>query len=385
MNELTKPLGQKPEPTKKPKNEKKSISTFSIATFILAASAFGFVLYDQFYATNDTASKSGSTVEFENEKPVLRNTTIELAKPKPEAPPLERLQPIEPEVSLVVPRPKPKVLPRTTGQKTNPSYRPEKALSEKGATGIIPKISSDGRRAMDVYAREPDTTGNFGVARVVLIVASMGISQSSSQQAIRELPDSVTLAFAPYGNSLTRWMEQARKKGHELLLQLPMEPFSQANPGPHTLTTDAGSAENLANLHWSLSRITNYVGVMNYLGAKISGDDIALKPIFDDLADRGLLYVDDGSAGKSRTEIAAARSVLPYTKAHIQIDATRTRAHISAKLKELSTKAKRTGLAIGVANAYPETIKMLSNFAREAGRNGIEITPVSAIVNDPTR
>ncbi|MFK5980627.1 MAG: divergent polysaccharide deacetylase family protein [Rhizobiaceae bacterium] len=270
-------------------------------------------------------------------------------------------------------------------QKLTLVHIPDKQLSEQGATGIIPKRSPDGLRAMDVYSRPPLTEGNFGVARVVLIVGGMGISQTGTQQAIKQLPGAVTFAFAPYGNSLSRWMQAARKSGHELLLQIPMEPFGypQNSPGIHTLRTGVSPEENFASLHWSMSRLTNYVGVMNYLGGKLLGNDKALRPIFDEVAERGLLFVEDGSINNSLGEETAKQSLLPYAKAHILIDRINSRAEIAKQLNLLATEAKRTGLAIGVANAFPESIKMIAQFASKAKELKLEITPVSAIVSNP--
>jgi hypothetical protein len=267
------------------------------------------------------------------------------------------------------------------------AHLPDPELTERGPDGLLPKRGPDGRRPMDVYSRPPATEGNFGVARVVLIVGGMGISQTGSSQALKFLPPSVTLAFAPYGNSLLRWMQEARRKGHEILLQVPMEPFGfpENAPGPHTLNTAADDAANLADLHWSMSRITNYVGVVNFLGGKFVTETAAMKPVFDDLAGRGLLFVDDGSIKNSLTKEAANQSLLPYARASVQIDAIRTRADIARQLKLLGEEAKRTGMAIGVANAFPESIELIAKFATEAGAKGIEITPVSAIVSDPER
>ena len=293
---------------------------------------------------------------------------------------------LKPDGEIVPPVPKPKPTKKISRQKQILAHLPDPELIERVASGVIPKRSSDGLRPMDFYSRQPDTEGNFGVARVVIVIGGMGISQTTTQKAIRELPGSVTLAFAPYGNSLARWMQLARKSGHELLLQVPMEPISvQEKPGDQTLLTDGSAKANLENLHWSMSRITNYVGVMNYLGNKFLTQPSGMGPVFNDIAERGLLFFEDGSVPNSIGEGMAVRALLPYAKANIQLDRTRTRAAIAGKLNELMKQAKRTGLAIGVGNAFPETVAMVGEFARKAKEHGIEITPVSAVVKDPDR
>jgi len=298
------------------------------------------------------------------------------------------LQELEPTGEITPPkRLVPKVLPRVgvRRQEQALAHLPDPELIERGATGVIPKKSDDGLRALDVYSRQPDTEGNFGVARVVIVIGGMGISQTTTKNAIDRLPGGVTLAFAPYGNSLNRWMQYARKRGHELLLQIPMEPidYPQNNPGPHTIIADADLQENLANLHWSMSRITNYVGVTNYLGNKFLSQPASMTPIFSELADRGLMFFDDGTARNSSSQGVALKSLLPYAKANVVLDDIRSRSAIAGKLQELSEQAKRTGLAIGMGNAFPDTIALVAEFAKQAKELGIEITPVSAIASDP--
>lgn len=298
-----------------------------------------------------------------------------------EVKPLEKLKPLTPVIQP------PLETQNTRRQDQAQAHLPDPELSERGATGIIPKRSRDGLRAMDVYSKQPETEGNFGVARVVIIIGGMGISQTSTQQAIQKLDPNVTLAFAPYGNSLKRWMQDARKKGHELLLQLPMEPidYPQNNPGAHTLLADANLQENIANLHWSMSRITNYVGVMNYLGNKLLAQPASLSPIFSEISERGLLFVEDGTVKNSLAQGVAIKELVPYAKGNILLDNVRSRSAIAEKLVKLAEEAKRTGVAIGIGNAFPDTIDLVAQFAQQARQNGIEITPVSAVVKDPQK
>ncbi|GEM_PF-1734586 len=301
--------------------------------------------------------------------------------------PLEKLEPLKPLKPLTPVIQPPVDLKSVRRQEQALAHLPDPELSERGATGIIPKRSRDGLRAMDLYSRQPDTEGSFGVARVVIIIGGVGISQTSTQQAIQKLHPNVTLAFAPYGNSLNRWMASARKKGHELLLQLPMEPldYPQNNPGAHTLKADANLQENIANLHWSMSRVTNYVGVMNYLGNKLLAQPASLSPIFSEISERGLLFVEDGTVKNSLAQGVAIKELVPYARGNILLDNVRSRSAIAEKLVKLAEQAKRTGVAIGVGNAFPDTIDLVAQFAQQAKKNGIEITPVSAVVKDPQR
>ena len=392
-SEFNKPL--KGHSTDRQKNRSLGVLVASAIALAVALPVFHF--YGGFGYLAGLFNSSSEVVEATSSQPekqveiVLRDTVEQDLKPKHELDPEKGdFQEVEPQGQITPLKPVPTIQPRVQKvrrQEQTLAHLPDPDLVERGATGVIPKRSNDGLRAMDVYSRRPDTEGNFGVARVVIVIGGLGISQTSTQQAIKQLPPSVTLAFAPYGNSLSRWMQQARKNGHELLLQVPMEPidYPQNNPGPHTILAEADLQENLANLHWSMSRITNYVGVTNYLGNKILSQPASLSPIFSELSQRGLLFLEDGSVKNSVGEGVALKELLPYAKGNILLDNVRSRSAIAEKLSKLAAQAKRTGLAIGVGNAFPDTIDLVAQFSRQAGQNGIEVTPVSAVVRDPTK
>ena len=396
MNELNRPLGVKPAEQEKgePARRSNMLGAVSLLIAVMALGVAGWLYYSRqatvIVAGNEAQPAAGQAVNGEatGNEDASENAQAEEESPDSdngeESEGLTGLTPLQPSGNIAVPKPRP---PRAAPQEAGLAHLPDPDLIERGATGVIPRRSADGRKPMDVYAREPETTGNFGVARVVLIVGGIGISQTSSQEAVRKLPGTVTLAFAATGNSLTRWMQEARKKGHELLLQIPMEAFgaSGSRPGARIIASDASAEENLVNLHWAMSRITNYVGIMNYQGGKVLSEPEALKPVFDEIAERGLLFVDDGSSGANQSQALAAASLLPYAKAHILIDAKRTRQDIANQFEALVKEAKRTGLAIGVSNGYSETIDMIADFSKRANGLGVEITPVSAIVSDPER
>ena len=77
--------------------------------------------------------------------------------------------------------------------------------------------------------------------------AASASARAATADALGKLPGPVTLAFAPYGSDLEQLVARARGEGHEVLLQVPMEPFDYPDndPGPQTLLTSLdGRAEH---------------------------------------------------------------------------------------------------------------------------------------------
>jgi polysaccharide deacetylase 2 family uncharacterized protein YibQ len=254
---------------------------------------------------------------------------------------------------------------------------PAADLIETGPYGPLPKIAADGTRPLDAYARPPYAASR--TTRVAVVIGGVGIDADGSQQAIA-LPGPVTLALAPYGADLKATMTDAREAGHELLLQLPLEPFNypSTDPGPQTLTVEATEPENMDRLHWLMGRFTNYVGVVNYLGARFTGEADALTPVLADLGHRGLLYLDDGSSARSRAMELAGNT--PVLRADVVLDADLTPAAIDQRLDQLRAIARKRGYAIATGSAFAATIDRVAAFARTAADRGVTIVPVSSLI-----
>ncbi|MDY6961224.1 MAG: divergent polysaccharide deacetylase family protein [Pseudomonadota bacterium] len=268
------------------------------------------------------------------------------------------------------------------GQDPRLAGTPNEDLLEESPYGQLPVVGEDGLRPMDQYARP--WSGARGT-RIAIVVGGLGLSQTGTQKAIEDLPAEVTLAFAASGNSLQRWMQVSRRDGHEILIQVPMEPFGapDANADPATLLTGLPAEENLGRLHEALGKITGYTGIMNYLGGRLLSDPDALEPLLRDVAQRGLLFLDDGTSAQSTSGTLAKAIELPHGFADMTLDAQLEKSAILKKLDDLERLALRKGSAIGVASAFDESVEAIRQWVEEAGNRGIEIVGVSALVEDP--
>jgi uncharacterized protein len=256
---------------------------------------------------------------------------------------------------------------------------PDPRLIERSDFGPLPRVGPDGARPAQVYAR-PAPSPAKGRPRIALVIGGLGLNDQATTRAITKLPGEVSLAFAPYGVNLKAQAAKAREAGHEILLQMPMEPFdyAQNNPGPQTLTTDAGGARNLERLHWALARAPGFVGIENFLGARFTADEAALSPVLKDLAERGLIFVDDGSSARSITAIVGPSLNLAVRRADIVIDAAPDGAKIDEALQRLETLARENGLATASGSALPVTLEHLSRWSESLGGRGIDLVPVTS-------
>jgi polysaccharide deacetylase 2 family uncharacterized protein YibQ len=258
---------------------------------------------------------------------------------------------------------------------------PDRRLTERSRHGILPRIGDDGARPSQVYARPVPPTVAAAPVRVAILMGGLGISASATADAIARLPGEVSLAFAPYGGDLEKLVQRARGDGHEVFLQVPMEPFDYPDndPGPHTLTTGQSAPDNLERLRWVMSRIVGYVGIVNFMGGRFMSDEAALNPVLRELAERGLMVVDDGSSGRSLMLPAAAGLRAVALKADLVLDLTQRTDAIDRELARLEQQARERGFAVASASALPLSIDRVSRWARTLEQRGIKLVPVSSI------
>jgi len=262
----------------------------------------------------------------------------------------------------------------------------EPRLLESSPHGAIPRIAPNGARPAETYARAVmPVPGKKDGPRIAIVLSGLGVSDKLTHQAIEKLPEWVTLAFQPYGYEVERTVARARAKGHEVLLQVPMEPFDYPNndPGPQTLLINLSAEQNIDRLHWMMSRFQGYVGVVNYMGARFTAAEQALAPVLKETAKRGLIFVDDGSSPRSMAGPITAANNLIFAKAEILIDAVPTPAHIDQALARLEALARERGTAVGVAAALPASIERISQWAKAAEDRGILLVPISAVAIKP--
>jgi polysaccharide deacetylase 2 family uncharacterized protein YibQ len=257
---------------------------------------------------------------------------------------------------------------------------PVSRITGKGPHGALPIVAKDGTRAAKLYARPvPREQLLSNMPKVALLIGGMGLNAELTRATIEALPPEVSLAFAPYGDNLQQQANAARAGGHEVFIQLPMEPFGypSIDPGPRTLVTSATAQQNIDSLYWHLSRFSGYAGVTNYLGAQFAASEKAFGPVLQELGKRGLVYVDDGSKGLSRATGLAGKFGLPARSATVTLDGDTPEA-IAAALQRLEAAARQNGFAIGTGAGLPATIKVIEQWHRSLGGRQIQLVPVSA-------
>lgn len=283
----------------------------------------------------------------------------------------------ETEIALAEPPPPAGAEPQASSAPTAPLP----GLSEPGPGGApLPIIAADGTRPDQAYAARFDVVE--GAPTIAIVVGGLGLSERLTARAIEALPAQVTLSFAPYADDLQAWIDRARADGHEVLIELPMEPFDYPNndPGPHTLLADAGALENERRLLWLLSRASGYAGVANYLGARLGAERDAMAGVLGLLEARGLSVFHDGAGRRTVLEAAGRQADARLAIADRVVDADPDPEIVDRRLLELEALALQNGDALGHGFAYPATVDTIALWAEALAARGYQLAPASVLM-----
>jgi polysaccharide deacetylase 2 family uncharacterized protein YibQ len=219
--------------------------------------------------------------------------------------------------------------------------------------------------------------------RIAIVLTDLGKSQAATNAAIQNLGGAITLAFSPYADNLTQWVALARAAGHEVLLNVPMEPadFPATDPGPQTLLTTLSARQNLERLDGLLGRAQGYVGIATAAGSRFTTSADAMRPVVDRMFQRGLLLLDSRTAQNSLAARVADDVGVPRVYADRIIDTEASRPAIDRALADLERIARQNGVAVGIGQPFPVTFERLINWLALVENRGFVLAPVSAVVN----
>lgn len=217
---------------------------------------------------------------------------------------------------------------------------------------------------------------------VAVVLTGLGLNGPRTLQAIEQLPPEISLSFSPYGKQTEEFMRTARAFGHEVLLDLPMEPASADDPGTLAMLTSLAPGQNLDRLDIVLTRGRGYVGVVGALGSRFVGNPESLKPVLEALYERGLLYLDNRPLDEPLAARAAGQMGIPVAINDRSLDARMAATPaVDASLAQVERIARERGTAVALGEPNPSTIAELKEWVASLSGKGLALAPVTAVAN----
>lgn len=257
---------------------------------------------------------------------------------------------------------------------------PNPDLVEATTEGPLPIIGPDGTKPWQYYARGVDGMGDG--PRISVVVTGLGFSRQITDAALR-LPPAISLSFSPYVAEVGTWAASARALGHEVLVDLPMEPadFPAVDPGPQALLSSLAPDVNYQRLRWVLSRFPGHIGVVAGFSERFTANAEAAEAPMKALAARGVMLVYTGTNVPVATSGLLGKVKLPHVAATGRIEEEATREEVAAALLSLENAARKEGSALLVIPASLLAVEAVGKWVETFGKKGIILAPVSALAS----
>jgi len=208
-----------------------------------------------------------------------------------------------------------------------------------------------------------------------------GYDYPEAVQTMFNLPVKLNMAVIP---GLPKSTEQALlgfARGWEVMLHLPMEPESPGwRLGEYGVLTKMSDDEIRRTVHKALEAVPAISGVNNHMGSKATADARVMRVVLEELAKRGLFFVDSHTTGATVVaKVATGVRNIRIAENQVFLDNESDIDYILKRLELLVEVARRQGQALGIGHLRPNTAKALERFFQSEAVRQVEIVFASEL------
>lgn len=215
---------------------------------------------------------------------------------------------------------------------------------------------------------------------IAIVLDDVGVAPLHARAAL-DLPAPVVLSIMTYAEKAKAFADEARQRGHEVMVHMPMQPLSTSiDPGPQALTVGLSSGEITQRVDWGLSRFSGYVGFNNHMGSRFTQDEVGMRVVLEEAKARGLLFLDSKTIAGSVGDRLAAEMGVTHIARDVFLDDTLTEASITRQLAAAEAIARKRGYAVAIGHPHPATVAVLKRWLVDVQARGFAIVPLTAIV-----
>ena len=219
-----------------------------------------------------------------------------------------------------------------------------------------------------------------GRPMIAVIIDDMGLDKRRSSE-ILDLPGPLTISFMSYAEDMPRQLAEAKAKGDEIMMHVPMEPLDgRIDPGPGVLTDQMTAGQVREHLDADLAKFGGIVGINNHMGSKFTAYAPGMEVVMQDLRERGLLFIDSLTTEKSVGLAMARRYGVPTAARNVFLDDAGDLISVDFELGKLEEVARSKGTAIAIGHPRDATIAALDKWLPKLKDKGFVLVPVTAIV-----
>ncbi len=195
--------------------------------------------------------------------------------------------------------------------------------------------------------------------QIAIILDDVGYNLELAEKFFTIDPN-ITLSILPFSPYSKEIAYKAHKTGFEIMLHLPMDPFSSnVNPGRHALLANMSSKKLEETLYEDIDSVPFISGVNNHMGSKLTSMKKPMKKILEILKERNLFFIDSKTTNKSVCKEIAIETKIPFCERDIFLDNILKKEEIIKQVDKLIDIAEKNGSAIGICHPHSITLEAL--------------------------
>lgn len=220
-----------------------------------------------------------------------------------------------------------------------------------------------------------------GEAKLAILIDDLGNDRAAAQQ-IFALPYPMTISVLPEHPQSVEIASEARRRGCEVMLHLPMQSVGKDQPEAQELEPGMSSARVSAMVDGFLVDLPGVRGINNHQGSQATADSALMAELMPVLRARHLFYVDSRTTAATVAYEAARQNGVPAGFRNVPfLDDIENVAAIEAQINLAIRGAREKGEAIAIGHPHPATLQALRAMLPKAQSEGVRLVHVSELVH----
>jgi polysaccharide deacetylase 2 family uncharacterized protein YibQ len=220
-----------------------------------------------------------------------------------------------------------------------------------------------------------------GQPRLAILLDDLGNDRTAAER-IFALRVPITLSILPFRLHSEEIAREARKRGYEVMLHLPMQSVANEAPEPTELKPGLSREEVTQLVAKALEAVPGADGVNNHQGSEATSDGALMSQLMQVLKEEGVFYVDSRTTAATLAYEAAKKEGVRTAFRNVPfLDDVPSKSAVEAELWRAIRGAKRNGQAIAIGHPRQATLDALRELLPEARKEGVQLVFVSELVH----
>jgi uncharacterized protein len=217
--------------------------------------------------------------------------------------------------------------------------------------------------------------------RLAIIVDDLGNDRAAAD-AIFALNCPITLAVLPNHPHSAEIAAEARRRGYEVIVHLPMESVSNQKHESHELHPGMTAAQVSSFIDESLRSVPGAAGANNHQGSQSTADLQLMDELMPALRQHNLFYVDSRTTVATVAYDTAQRLGVPSGYRNTPfLDNIPELAAVRHQLRLALRRAQERRAVIAIGHPHPATLQALKEVLPEAKAGGVDLVYASELVH----